>query len=169
MGIFRRKKRKSGFFTRYPSFADLCRPYYNKVHTYLRMPARIYLANRWCRKHPKGLAVIYGSLSVFLLTMTILPDFIRKPEKKDSLGLDSFSQMNRTFEQIHKKQAIDNIIREQVASLGKEGLVLATELDSLLRLETKTRSDSARIISIYNTLNSTFNFDTNHENRPKEN
>lgn len=171
MGLFRNKKKKPGFFERHPSLVELCRPYYIRLHNYLRIPGRARLANRWARKHPKRLASIYAALSVFLLSMCFITSMhnLKSAKKEDTLDMQRISNLNKTFENLHEKEVNDNLIRDQLSKLGNQGLQLANELDSLLKLDVKNKSDSLRINALYNILTSSFYNDKNHENRSEEN
>lgn len=136
---------------------DLLFPLFNKCSERFQLRRKIRIANIWAKRHPKKLLVYYLLFAVCLLATSIIFDFTSTRIKEDSLDLKSLPVMKHRLQSIDNTETMHEKIRTEVSELGQKGIELCHELDSLINLPNKSRSDSLKIISTYTILNNTFN------------
>lgn len=134
-----------------------------------RLPARIRLANRCARKHPKRtFACVAGSL-LFLLAGNIALDMV-KANRTDQFGesneptVSTISHMEPLFDGFRTIQANKDIHRQTLLELAGKGQALRKELDSLIAIPKKTKVDSMRIVRSYGQLERIVNSLKNNDN-----
>ena len=123
----------------------------------LRLSVRIRWANQWAKRHPKRLMIYYFTFAVLLLGCTLLIDGFKTNNKADTLGLKSIPSMRHRLQSLNNTEVKNERIRQEIHALGKKGMKIYNELDSLMKLPAKTHEDSIRIVHNYNILNQTFN------------
>lgn len=137
---------------------DLLSPVAFRIANKLRMQGRMRLANRWARKHPKYFISGYCILAVTILSGTLLWDFMIRDRSEDKESImSSIVPINHRLKYLEIYEANQQMLKNEIAELGRRGMVLYNEMDSLMRIENKTREDSTRIACIYTNLNSIFN------------
>ena len=123
-----------------------------------RIRVRIRLANKWAKRHPKKLMIIYSTFTVVLLGFTLLFDGYNSHKKsEDNLGLNSIPSMRHRLQSLNNTEIQQERIRQEVHALSQKGMTIYNELDSLIKLPVKTHDDSIKIVQNYNILNKTFN------------
>ena len=143
---------------------ELLSPLIARLGDRLRLSGRIRLANIWARKHPRTLMFNYSAFAVLLLGITLLSDSFGQSEKQeDPLSLKSIPSMSHRLQSLSNTEIQNERIKREVAQFGQMGMRLYNELDSLLKLPTKTHEDSLRIATNYKILNDTFNKNDGHE------
>lgn len=139
-------------------------PHLARLGERLRLRGRIRLVNIWARKHPRKLMFYYSAFAVLLLGITLLSDSFGQSEKQeDPLSLKSIPSMSHRLQSISNMEIQNERIKRETAQFGQMGMRLFNELDSLLKLPTKTHEDSLRIATNYRILNDTFNKNDGHE------
>ena len=141
-------------------------PHIARLGERFRLSARIRLANRWSQKHPKRVMTYYLTFSFCLLAFSIILDFFPHGIKEtETLGLESIPSMSHRLQSLSNTEIQNERIKHEVAQFGQMGMLLYNELDSLLKLPSKTHEDSVRIATNYKILNDTFNKKQRHEHQ----
>lgn len=162
----RNKKERPAWLTSF--YLDFIKPFTDGVQHKMRLKGRKRLANRWAGKHPKKVVWSYAICAILILSLNFVPFFIKdsSPKSNDLLGLTNMKDFNEHFDFLSLSQSKYMSIKKTIGELGEKGLNMYSEMDSLMKKESKTHADSVRIYQIYNVLNKTFN---NTEHGFKEN
>lgn len=136
----------------------LLTPIGKRLKSGLRIESRTRIANRWARAHPKRVMLGYSFFAVTIFTATILSDFVFSQSKttETSLRLDEIPAINHGISYLSISEANNEKLKHELSEMGRKGMVLYQEMDSLSELQTKTHEDSLRISNIYNILTQTF-------------
>lgn len=163
MGLFRHKKKDKSK----PSaigllLHDLVSPVIQKLSAYTRYHGRKRLANRWARHNPKKFMYSYISLAAVILTYTVVSTFIfeKKQEKRAFSVAQTLGDVDMHQNRIRENEML---IKAEIKSFAEESILMANELDSLSKLETKTHTDSVRMVNLLNALSSAYNI--NNDNK----
>lgn len=164
MGLFRRKKKDNSKPSAFGLLLqDLVSPVVRKLSAYTRYHGRKRLANRWARHNPKKFMYSYISLAAVILIYTIVSTFLF--EKKQEKRVFSVSQTMSEVD-MHQNRIRENemLIKAEIKSFAEESILMANELDSLSKLETKTHSDSVRMANLLNALSTAYNINNDNIN-----
>lgn len=133
-------------------------PYGKRLKSGMRIESRIRIANRMARAHPKRVMIGYSLFAVTIFTATILSDlvFSHRNTTDTSLRLDEIPVINQGMSYISISEANNEKLKQELSEMGKKGMILYQEMDSLSKLQTKSHEDSLRISNIYNILTQTF-------------
>lgn len=165
MGFIKKKKERPMWIAK--AYMAFVVPFVQKLNNLLRFSGRIRLANQWARHHPKRLMSLYAVIAVILLVVNLIPNGNHKQQSFDDLGFSSLQNVGLTFDRLKDYEIRQEQIRSEIGKLGQSSLNIVNEIDSLMALQDKSRSDSIRIFDLYSILDKNLNNNTN--DRPKEN
>lgn len=108
------------------------------------MKARIVLANRWARHHPKRFFVYFLVCMASLVTVNETIYFLVKKNHQNNTAT-SVLAIRPVFDGIHRIDANREGLKMQLNLLIDEGNTLLNSLDSIYNLPVKTHNDSIEI------------------------
>lgn len=162
MGLFRRKKKDKSKPSAFGLLLrDLVRPALLKLSAYTRYHGRKRLANRWAKRNPKKFMYSYISLAAVILLYTVVSTFFFDTNQKQQSFTVVKAMSNIDVNQ-NKIRENEYKIKAEIKSFAEKSILLAHEMDSLSKLENKTRADSLRILSLYDALSSTYNINNDN-------
>lgn len=132
-------------------------PKMGAIGTKYRLAARIRLANAWATKHPKRtFAYVTGTLAFVLIgNIWISGSKAYLPSTSNELNesnISMVSNMEPLFTGFHTIQVNKDIQRNTLMDLIDRGQELREELDSMIAVPHKSKSDSIHIIQRYRQL-----------------
>lgn len=126
------------------------KPQITAIGTRWRLEARIRIANSWGARHPKRIfGYVVGILLFILLGDMIVTGLIRESREPD---ISTIAQIEPVFNGFRNIQAGKEAQRRQLAEMIEKGSQLHRQLDSLIAIPHKSRSDSIEIVRRYRTL-----------------
>lgn len=142
-------------------------PKMGAIGTKYRLAARIRLANAWATKHPKRTFAYVVSSLLFLLmgNLWISGTNINSSEELNEANQNLISNMEPLFTGFHTIQANKDIQRNTLMDLVVQGQELREELDSMIAVPHKSKSDSTRIIQRYRQLENIVKSLNNNESK----
>lgn len=136
------------------------KPFFEMLSAKTRYPARKVIINRWGRHHPKRVVCLYGMFAVIILSFNIMGHFLHDSSNtttnSDVLNIARKSSVNpvQGMSQININRKVIGSTMQDYADVN---ISLAHRLDSLVRLDGKSRQDSIEILNIYKKLIKTRN------------
>lgn len=123
-----------------------------------RYNGRKRLFCRWGRKNPKKVIIYYASIASMLLVWNImgmvLPrNSVKSNKSSDPLKLESVADGNNVFDGMTQINSNRESIKNAVQDYAEANLKIANRLDSLIRLDHKSRHDSIEIVRLYRKIN----------------
>ncbi|MCM1491087.1 MAG: hypothetical protein NC095_09725 [Muribaculum sp.] len=164
------RKRKKDKPSKFASslYLDVVNPLMNHIKQITRFSGRRKLVNRWIRKNPKKFVWTYTAVGLVIIMVNIvrifMPDDNRTDDSRKSFA--ELSSIQPLRDQLNYLSTYDNNvekIKRIMSEFGQTGVEMYQEMDSLIRLQVKTRSDSIRIWNLYEILNRTFNNNNQYE------
>lgn len=161
-----KKKGRANALKFHAFLRDILSPLFLKIGRMLRIEGRSRMANRWARRNPRAFMTGYCIVAALIFSVTVLLDFLPGDKPKEETDLvSSIVPINNRLKYLDSYETNQQLLKAEIAEMGRKGQKLYNEMDSLMKIEDLTRNDSARIADIYNNLNTTFN---NRRNEPKE-
>lgn len=124
--------------------------------TRYRLPTRVRLANRRASKHPKRTFVMAVGTLLVLLVGTAAIDSGRTETQMPCM--DMIADMTPVFTGFHTIQAGKSSHLHTLQELTLAGQEIRQELDSMIAIPCKTRTDSMHIIQNYRKLENIVKF-----------
>lgn len=121
-----------------------------KLSLQWKIRERIDAANAWAVKHPKRTAAMTIGALVCSLCLGIVVSLYTPQPSKDIVG--EIENVQPMFAGLQSIQNGKNVQIREVGQLALRGQRLKWELDSLVRIPTKTHQDSTLIIYKYRQL-----------------
>ena len=137
-------------------------PKLSAIGTRYRLAARVRLANLWASRHPKRtFLLVVGSL-LAITAGTIAIDSSRTETQLSGMGV--MADMEPVFSGFRTIQSNKDIHLHTLQELTLAGQKIREELDSMIAIPHKTRSDSLHIIQSYRRLENIVKFINNNGN-----
>lgn len=132
------------------TMAEYLSPLRSYISDKWKLKGKIRLLNIWAKRHPKRFmaSFLVTMLCIFFLDV-VITSAIKDNAKKGSLPMLIVSQ---NFDGMRKIENNRENIKSVFSKIVEDGNILIAELDSLKRIENKTREDSIAIINIANQL-----------------
>lgn len=148
-------------------------PKMGAIGTKYRLAARIRLANVWAVKHPKRTFAYVVGFLLFVLVGNIWISSINVDSSNSSNELSELNESNVSmitnmeplFTGFRTIQANKDIQRNTLMDLVAQGQELREELDSMIAVPNKSKSDSTRIIQRYRQLENIVKSLNNNESK----
>lgn len=142
-------------------------PKMGAIGTKYRLAARIRLANAWAVKHPKRtFAYVTGTLAFVLMgNIWISRANVDSSNELNEANQNLISNMEPLFTGFHTIQVNKDIQRNTLMDLVAQGQELREELDSMIVVPRKSKSDSTRIIQRYRQLENIVKSLNNNESK----
>lgn len=142
-------------------------PKMGAIGTKYRLAARIRLANAWAVKHPKRTFAYVVSSLLFLLVSNLGTNGTKADPSNElnESNISMVSNMEPLFTGFHTIQANKDIQRNTLMDLVAQGKELRGELDSMIAVPNKSKSDSIRIVQRYRQLENIVKSLNNNENK----
>ncbi len=142
-------------------------PKMGAIGTKYRLAARIRLANAWATKHPKRTFAYVVSSLLFLLVCNLGINGTKSDPSNElnESNINMVSNMEPLFTGFHTIQANKDIQRNTLMDLVTQGQELREELDSMIAVPHKSKSDSTRIIQRYRQLENIVKSLNNNESK----
>lgn len=129
-------------------------PKFGAIGIKYRIAARIRLANVWARRHPRRtFACVTGSLLLLLVGDIAMASMKHDvPDSTGETGMTAIANMEPLFSGFRAIQENKTLHRNTLAELTAKGVIVRNELDSMIAIPHKTRSDSIHIVMKYRQL-----------------
>lgn len=117
----------------------------SKAEDRLRFKARARLINRWGRKHPKTVVIVFFS-TMFVCFGIVLGYNARYKSQKGSPMTSDLAIFKNTFESSARVRAMEVSTRAAYEDVLDKAISCGQELDSLLNIKDKSKADSLRML-----------------------
>lgn len=117
----------------------------NRLGGHLRLKARARLINSWGRKHPKLVFTSFFAMMGICVCISAIYVLTSSGNGNGSMGQD-LELAKASLEGSAKIRAMESASKALYGDVLDRAIACGQELDSLMRLEGKTRDDSIRMV-----------------------
>lgn len=145
MGL--RRVIKNGKSKVHGRISDWLRPKVSSFSRRHRIAARIRFANRWATRHPKRTSAYVISTLVVMFVLNIITTGSSPEPQKPKLS--EIAMVEPMFDGFRRIQGNKDAHRSMIMDLVNHVAALRHEIDSIMLMSSKSRSDSIEIVARY--------------------
>lgn len=144
MGRKERNERKERVQRCFRIAGDWLRPRVDRIHRDWRVNARVRLANRYARKHPRRVFISLSAILMLVFAANILLALMTGKGKESSVPPD-FINVSEVYAKMADLKERQKVIESEKLELARYTMSLMERVDSLSRLEDMTHEDSLEL------------------------